>query len=410
VVVFLASSRVYGQNLIQFGKFLRLLKPHTSRSGPESFQLTATLTGQTMKKFSTAAFLLAFASSLASLPSSAEVSTPRSPKMTHCSFLDNAPDQHTVVRGDTLWGISSKFLQHPWCWPQVWDINRDQINHPHWIYPGQIVYLDRAAGRLRLGNPPGAGNGISNVRLSPQIRVENLAQDAIPAIPSHAIEPFLSQPLIVNENELANTPRIIAAEEGHVFLGKGDKAYVRGDLKGDTTFQAFRPGKPLHDPVTKALLGYEAAYLGTLKLNLAAKAENEAHRFTVVTSKEEMGIGDHLIPLPPTPILNFVPHAPAGPVDARVVSVYGGVMQAGQNQIISINRGKKDGIDVGTVLQLSRFGKVIADRTNDKKPIKLPDEQYGTLFVFRVFDNVSYGLIMQVTDAVNVGDVVKSPE
>lgn len=361
-----------------------------------------------MKKFSTAGFLLVFASALTPLSSLAANPSPsmRAMKETRCEFLSNAPDQHLVVRGDTLWGISGKFLQHPWCWPQVWGLNRDQIRDPHWIYPGQIVYLDRVAGRLRLGSPAGT----SNDRMSPRIRVENLPQDAIPAIPSSAIEPFLSQPLIVEEAELKNTPRIVAAEEGHVFLGKGDKAYVRGDLNGNTLFQVFRPGKPLRDPVTKAILGYEAPYLGTVKLDRASKVENEAHRFMVVTSKEEMGVGDHLIPVPPMPIVNFVPHPPAAPIDARVMAVYGGVTQAGQNQIISINRGQKDGLDVGTVLQLSRFGKLIADRTNDKKPIKLPDEEYGTLFIFRVFNNISYGLIMHVTDAVSVGDVVKSPE
>lgn len=362
-----------------------------------------------MKKFSTAGFVLAFAFAAAPSATLAATMTPANPAMTRCEFLPNAPDQHLVVRGDTLWDISSKFLQHPWCWPQVWGLNRDQISHPHWIYPGQIVYLDRAAGRLRLGSPVGA-NGTSDVRLSPRVRIENLGQDAIPAIPSSAIEPFLSQPLIIEENELKDTPRIVAAEEGHVFLGKGDKAYVRGDLKGNTSFQVFRPGKLLIDPVSKAALGYETAYLGTIKLTRAAKAENEAHLFKVVTSKEEMGIGDHLVPLPPTPILNFVPHPPAEPIDARVVSVYGGVTQAGQNQIVSINRGKKDSLDIGSVLHLYNSGRVIADRTNDKKPIKLPDEQYGTLFIFRVFENVSYGLIMQVTDAVNVGDVAKSPE
>jgi nucleoid-associated protein YgaU len=373
------------------------------------FLLIATLNGQTMKKFSTAGFLLVFASALAPLSAFAVTTDLQAIKSTHCTFLANAPDQHLVVRGDTLWDISGKFLQHPWCWPQVWDLNREQIRDPHWIYPGQIVYLDRVAGRLRLGSPTGA-NDASNVRLSPRVRIDNLGENAIPAIPSSAIEPFLSQPLIVDENELKNTPRIIAAEDGHVFLGKGDKAYVRGDLKGNTSFQVFRPGKPLKDPVTKAVLGHEAVYLGTIKLDRAAKVENEAHRFIIVTSKEEMGVGDHLVPVPPMAILNFVPHAPATPIDARVMSVYGGVTQAGQNQIISINRGKQHGIDIGTVLQLSRFGKVIADRTNDKKPIKLPDEQYGTLFIFRVFNNISYGLIMQVTDAVSVGDVVKSPE
>jgi hypothetical protein len=412
-VVFLASSRVYVQNLIQFGKFcMASLQLNNSLWLLIVSIFTATLNGQTMKKFSTAGFILVFASTLAPLSSMAANPSVQAVKSTNCTFLANAPDQHLVVRGDTLWGISGKFLQHPWCWPQVWDINRDQIRDPHWIYPGQIVYLDRVAGRLRLGSPTGSGNaeGTSDVRLSPRIRATNLPQNAIPAIPVGAIEPFLSQPLIVDEDGLKNTPRIIAAEEGRVFLGNGDKVYVRGNLATNTLFQVFRPGKALKDPVTQAVLGYEAAYLGTLKLDRAAKAENEAHRFMVATSKEEMGVGDHLVPVPPIAILNYVPHPPAGPVDARVMAIYGGVTHAGQNQIISINRGKQDGIDVGNVLHLSRFGRVIADRTNEKTPIKLPDEQYGTLFIFRVFNNISYGLIMQVTDAVSVGDVVKSPE
>jgi hypothetical protein len=369
-----------------------------------------------MKKFSTARFILAIAYGFLPLSGlAASLSPEASAPMTQCEFLTNAPDQHVVVRGDTLWGISTKFLQYPWCWPQVWDLNREQIRDPHWIYPGQIVYLDRVAGRLRLGTPSSQGGGsqgagIPTVRLSPQMRIEGLGQDAIPAIPLSAIEPFLSQPLIVEEDELKHAPRIVAAQEGHVFLGKGDKAYVRGDLKDGTSFQAFRPGRPLMDPVTNAVLGYEAAFLGTVKLDRAAKTANEAHRFIVVMSKEEMGVGDQLVLVPPTPILNYVPHSPAAPVDARIVAVYGGVTQAGQNQVVSVNRGKNHGLDVGAVLQLYRFGEIIADRTDNKKLVKLPDEQYGNLFIFRVFNNISYGLIMQVTDAVQIGDIAKSPE
>lgn len=326
-----------------------------------------------------------------------------------CEFLQNAPDQHAVVRGDTLWDISGKFLQHPWCWPQVWGLNRAQIRDPHWIYPGQIVYFDRAAGRLRLGNRAALG-GSPNVRLLPGIRTERLDTDAVPTIAASIIEPFLSQPLVIEEDQFNDTPRIVAAQEGRVFLGKNDKAYVSGDLQGGTSFQAFRPGKPLKDPETKAVLGYEAVYLGTLKLQRAASAANEAHTFTVITSKQEMGVGDRLLPAPPTPIMNYVPHAPENLVAARIVSIYGGVTHAGQNQVVSINRGKNDGIDIGTVLELSRFGQLIRDPADKSKSIKLPDEQYGSLFIFRVFNKISYGLIMQVTDSVQVGDVVKSPE
>lgn len=353
-----------------------------------------------MKKFSTAALVLALGATLAPLRQT--VAAPA------CTFLPNAPDQHLVVKGDTLWDISGKFLEHAWCWPQVWGMNREQIRNPHWIYPGQIVYFDRAAGRLRLGKP--AGDTTAEVRLSPQIRSQGLGTAAIPSIPAGEIEPFLSQPLIVEETELAAAPHVVATQEDRVNIGKNDRAYVRGDLKGATAFQVFRPGQPLKDPDTGAVLGYEAAYLGTVKLVRAGTTPDEASTVLVQSSKQEIGVGDRLVPLPSTPIVNYMPHVPEKPVDGRVVSIYGGVNNAGRNQIITLNRGHADGLDVGTVLQLYRLGRVVADRTDGNKPVKLPDEQYGEVFVFRIFNHLSYALIMNVTEAVQVGDVLKSPE
>lgn len=353
-----------------------------------------------MKNFSTAALVLALSSVFASA---------QALSASRCEFLPNAPDSHVVVRGDTLWGISGKFLQQPWCWPEVWGMNRDEIKNPHWIYPGQIVYFDRAAGRLRLGQVTGAGS-TQDVRLSPQIRMEAMGRQAVPAIAAHVIEPFLSQPLIIEGDEMQSAPRIVATPEDHVYLGRGDRAYVRGELDGGTSFQAFRPGVPLKDPVTKAVIGHEAVFLGTLKLQRKAKEDDEAHTFVIVDSKEEIGVGDRLMPVPPSPILNYMPHRSSQDVDARVVSIYGGVAHAGQNQIVTINRGKNDNIDIGTVLELYRYGPVIADRTDNKAKVKLPDEQYGTLFIFRVFNAISYGLIMQVNNTVQVGDLAKSPE
>ncbi|MBC3875935.1 LysM peptidoglycan-binding domain-containing protein [Undibacterium flavidum] len=364
-----------------------------------------------MKKFSTIA--LAFAFPLAvSVPALAQegVKTPPPALSSKCNFLPDAPDKHVVVKGDTLWGISGKFLQNPWCWPEVWGMNREEIRNPHWIYPKQIVYFDRVNGRLRLANP--VEESVSGItKLSPQTRsVTNGGLDAISAIPNNLIEPYLSQPLIIEKDEFATAPRIVAAPEGRVYMGKGDKIYVRGDLKNGTSFQVFRPGTALKDPDTQAIIGYEAVYIGAVKLERTAKTEDGVDSFNVVTSKEEMGIGDRLVPIPPTPIINYVPHAPEQEVKARVVAVYGGVSFAGQNNIISINRGASSGIDIGTVLELGRYGKIVPDRTNDKKPIRLPDEMYGQLFIFRVFKNISYGLVMQVTDVVSVGDIVRTPE
>ena len=341
-----------------------------------------------------------------------------------CEFLANAPDQHVVVRGDTLWHISGRFLEHPWCWGQVWGMNRDEIRNPHWIYPGQIVYFDRAAGRLRLGRGPGQGadegSGAGDpptVRLSPRVRTEALGQDAVPSIPAALIEPFLAQPLVIEADELNGAARIVATQEQHVFLGKNDKAYVRGELNGGTSFQVFRPGKPLKDPVSGQILGYEAFYLGTLTLQAAARAGSDVHTFSVASAKEEMGVGDQLMPAPPNPIRNYVPHAPEKPVDARVMGIYGGVTHAGQNQVVSVNRGALDGLDDGAVLQLYHYGRTVTDTTAAKgwfgmgqPQVRLPDEMVGSLFIFRVFKHVSYGLIMQVTEPVQVGDVARSPE
>jgi hypothetical protein len=323
-----------------------------------------------------------------------------------------------VVKGDTLWDISGKFLEHAWCWPQVWGLNKQEIKNPHWIYPGQIVYFDRATGRLSLNKPgsDGSGGANGNLRLSPQIRTEGLGKDAIASIPSEIIDPFLSQPLIVSATDLAKQPRIISGNEGHFYLGKDDKVYVRGDLAGGSSFQVFRPGTPLKDPDTGKLLAYEAVYLGTAKLQTEAKAPSDVHTFVIASSKMEMGVGDQLVLAPPTAIRNYVPHQPDTPVSARVIGIYSGVSYAGQNQVVSINRGTLDGLDVGAVLQLYNRGRVVKDTTakasrmGQSPLVKLPDEESGTLFVFRVFKNISYGLIMQVTTPVQVGDVAKSPE
>jgi hypothetical protein len=336
-----------------------------------------------------------------------------------CQFRPDAPDQHKVVKRDTLWDISGAFLEHPWCWPQVWGLNRDEIHNPHWIYPGQIVYFDRKHGRLSL-NKPGADEGAGgepSLRLSPQLRSEALGNDAVPAIPAAAIEPFLTQPLLVEAADLADAPRIVASQDGHLYLGKGDRIYVRGELKGVSAFQVFRRGNALTDPQTGRVLAHEAAYLGTVSLASAAHGDSDVHTFTVTASNQEIGVGDLLLPVPPAPVPNYVPHLPPRQVDARLMSIYSGMSYAGQSQAVTVNRGSLDGLDVGSVLQLYHFGQTVRDRTaaggwfgSSKSTMKLPDEQYGSLFIFRVFKHVSYGLIMQVKEPAQVGDAARSPE
>jgi len=353
-----------------------------------------------MKKFSTAAVILALVSVFTSLSAAQAAAGDK-----QCAFRSNAPDKHVVVKGDTLWGISGKFLERPWCWPKVWGMNREQIRNPHWIYPGQTVYFDRVAGVLRLGTPSVSGD----VRLSPQIRLSD-ESSAIPSIASKDLEPFLTKAMIVEEQQLNTMPRIIATGESRVVLSAGDRAYVRGDLQGADLFRVYRPATAIKDPGTHKIIGYEAAHVGTVRLVRAAKATNEVHAFIVLDIAQEMNVGDYLVPMPPHTIVNYVPHPPETQIEARVASIYGGVINAGQNQAVVINRGKNQGIDVGTVLTLYRYGKVIKDRTNGNKAVKLPEEEYGKLFVFRVFDNVAYALIMEVREPVQIGDAAHTPE
>jgi nucleoid-associated protein YgaU len=338
---------------------------------------------------------------------------------TNCAFRPNAPDQHVVVKRDTLWDISGAFLEHPWCWPQVWGMNRDDIRNPHWIYPGQVVYFDRAHGRLTLDKPGTTPDASAPpvVRLSPQLRTEDLGgNNAVPAIPPGVIEPFLTQPLVVEQQALAGAARIVAAQEDRLYLGEGDRIYVRGALDGATTFQVFRPGKELVDPDTSKVTAYEAAYVGTARLVKEAGPGTDVHTFVVTQSVKEMGVGDRLLPTPPTPLRNYVPHAPARPVAARVMAMASESNYAAQNQVVTVNRGTLDGLDVGAVLQLYHLGQTVADPESKgflgfgKAKLRLPDEQYGELFIFRVFGHVAYGLVMQVTAPVQIGDVAKSPE
>lgn len=336
-------------------------------------------------------------------------------------FRPDAPDQHMVVKGDTLWDISGAFLKSPWRWPEVWGMNRDEIRNPHWIYPGQIIYFDRVHGRLSLTRPAGGGadDGAGEaplLRMSPQLRTEGLGKDAVPAIAPAAIEPFLTQPMIVEPGELAGAPRIAASGEGRLYLGKGDKVYVRGDLKGGTSFQVFRPGAPLRDPDTGSVAAYEAMYLGTVSLLAQARPGVDVHTFALASSNREMGVGDMLLPAPPTPIRSYVPHQPERQVKARVMSLYADTSQAAQSQIVTVNKGSLDGLDIGSVLQLYHYGATVPDPASKgfmglfRTQLKLPDEQFGTLFIFRVFGHVSYGLIMQVTAPVKAGDLAISPE
>ena len=319
----------------------------------------------------------------------------------------NAPETYTVVPGDTLWDISSKFLKRPWRWPELWGMNRDQVGNPHLIYPGQVLKLVKSGGtaQLKVSEAGAGGNGADNgtVKLNPRIRATD-SLGAIPSIPSNVIEPFLSRPLIVEQGQLATAPRVVATQEGRLYTGTGDVVYVRG-LQGKAAtagYSVYRPAKPLTDPETGKVIAYEAQYLG----NVEQTREGDPATFKVTQAKEEIGVGDRLVPSEALNSVNFSPREANQDIDGRVMSIYGGgVDQAGSNMVIALNRGKNQGVQRGFVLRLFRYGDTIVDKTTEKpEKIRLPDEAYGYVFVFRVFDNVSYGLIVNSRNSARVGD------
>ncbi|MGH6612402.1 MAG: LysM peptidoglycan-binding domain-containing protein [Burkholderiaceae bacterium] len=320
----------------------------------------------------------------------------------------NAPERYTVKSGDTLWDLSGMYLTSPWRWPELWGMNKTQIRNPHLIYPGQTLLLVRDGGRARLqladGTEPGVG------RLEPRIRDIGSDRVAISAIPNNLIEPFLSRPLVLDARGLADSPRIVGTQEGRVFVGRGDEAYARG-IQDDAivNYNVYRPLKPLYDPddkVRKNPIAYEAFYLGTAN----KIGGGEIAKMRIDSSKQEIGVGDRLLPFERQEIITYVPKRPDSPIDARVISIYGGVRYAGGGQIITLSRGSDEGVSSGDVLQLWRTGETVLDRTAAKREfIKLPDEQIGLAFVFRTFPGISYALIQRGTKSVEVGDRASNP-
>ena len=325
-------------------------------------------------------------------------------------LIDNAPDQHLVVKGDTLWGISAQFLKDPWRWPEIWRMNREQIKNPNLIYPGDVIVLDYDA----------AGNPILRVlqraqdgKLRPQIYSENITQ-AIPPIPPNVIDPFISEPLVVEVNGLESAARIVATQQDRVFLGEGDKAYVENADPSRQNWQIYRNGKAMLDPDypdqnpanPQHVLGYEAVYLGTAKQVIPGNPAT----FEIQTSKQEIGRGDRLVASVNPQLTAFIPHKPDFLVDGRIISIYGGIGSAGRGSIVSLNRGTKNGLEIGHVLAIERNRTIVERNENDTKvSIQIPLERIGLAFVFRTFDYISYALIVQSEGTVEANDVVRTP-
>ena len=321
----------------------------------------------------------------------------------------DAPSVYTVVKGDSLWDISGRFLTQPWLWPEIWQVN-PQIENPHLIYPGDQIGLEYVDGQPRLslsrnGSAPYRASPGSDGRLQPRIRSTPL-ESAIPAISLDAIEGFLVHNRVVNPVTLDQAPYVIEGDDERLVLGAGDQLYVRGVLPQSASFNYVRRGPLYIDPDTDEVLGQEATYIG---MGTTIAQHEDVATMSVIESREEIQITDRVLPTEERRLAStFFPSGPDGEVEGEIISVFSGVTQVGQYDVVVLNQGAREGLVVGNVLAIFRKGALARDRLAGET-IQLPSERAGILMVFRTFEKLSYGLVLTTERPLSVGDEVRSP-
>lgn len=370
----------------------------------------------------------------------------------------DAPQTYVVRAGDTLWDIAGRYLREPWYWAEIWQANPG-IDNPNLIYPGDVLELTMVDGQPRVRvarggeTTTGSRDGMRVVRLSPQVRVSSL-KAAVPTISISSIAPFLTQPYVADSDQIKRAAYVVGFPDEHIVAGLHDSIYVRRiDSNIDTRFQALRPGDALRDPDTNEILGYEAVFVA----NLTLERTGDPAKLQVTRAEREVSIGDRVIPAALEQSLeNFFPRpAPPG-TKGRILTVLNGVSQIGQFDVVTINRGTRDRIEVGHVFEAFIGGTRERDQvrggsfaTNwrDESPFSTdfwfgrdqvrqgwrmnepdaaplpphvefrrensqyfkPFERAGILMVFRTFERVSFALVMNTYRAINVGDWVAPP-
>ena len=327
----------------------------------------------------------------------------------------NAPDTYVVKHGDTLWGIAKVFLRDPWFWPEIWQIN-PQIKNPHWIYPGDTLHLVFIDGQPKLVLQPGLERG-NGARVLPRVRSQAL-EAAVTTIPYETVAAFMSKPSVIEKNQIKNAPYVLATRDQHIVMSDGDTLYARGFKKPvdlGMHYNVVHVGAELRDPDDKTILGYNGVFTGTGHVTRVG----DPATLIMTESTRETYPGDKLFPGDIDVPLDFIPSPPRTRIDGSIIAVSDGVTVIGQYQVVVINRGARDGLVPGNVLAVSHAGASIRDTVSkgylggvsdvfDKK-VRLPDYRVGTFMVFKTFDRMSYGLIMEATDVIQVLDRVGSP-
>ncbi len=335
--------------------------------------------------------------------------------LTPVPLAAGAPDEYVVQRGDTLWDIAETFLDDPWYWPEVWYVN-PQVENPHLIYPGDVLALVTIDGRTRITTLRG-----SAYRLSPSARITPL-DDAITSIPYEQIAAFLSRGMVLERSQIEQLPYILATRGNRMIAAAGNDVYVRGGepTTPGTRFSVVHVGDELVDPDDNRVVGYQGLFIGEGALTRGG----DPATVTLTDTNREALAGDRLVPETVDIPLNFFPKAPEVDIDGRIISVVDGVSLIGQYQVIVMNRGARDGLAPGDVLTVFQAGETVRDRYANRsflstgngilgglggEKVKLPDEEAGTVMVFKVYDRIGYGLVMEATSDIHVLDAVRSP-
>lgn len=315
-------------------------------------------------------------------------------------LAEGHPDKYTVQDGDTLWDIAATFLRDPWYWPEVWYVN-PQIENPHLIFPGDVLSLVYIGGQPRVTTTMRG----PAYRMSPAARATPLSE-AVTAIPYEQISSFLSKGLVLEKAQVERMPYIVAARGDHMIAAAGNDIYVRGGAAAQpgTRYSVVHIGEQLRDPDDNDVVGYQGIYVGE---GLLARGGDPATVALTDTNREALN-GDRLLPETVDIPLNFFPKAPDFPVDGRIISVVDGVSMIGQYQVVVMNRGARNGLAPGDILSVFQTGEVVKDRVEGGK-VKLPDEEAGTVMVFKVYDRIGYGLVMEATEPIHVLDAVRNP-
>ena len=354
--------------------------------------------------------LQAAADAAGSQHASAATAEPSGRNASRVALAANAPDSYVVKPGDTLWGIARTFLRDPWYWPEIWQAN-PQVENPHLIYPGDVLHLIYVEGQPRIVLERG-----DTVHVGPRLRSEP-RETAIKTVPFQTVAAFMSKPSVLSMEQINAAGYLLASRDDHEAIAEGNTVYARG-LPGAALgmrYTIIHVGNALRDPDDNSIVGYSGIYTGSGRVT----RDGDPTSLIVTESAQESEPGDKLLPSNLDVALDFMPSPPSRPVSARIMAVTDGGDVIGQYGVVVINRGARDGLKAGNVLTVYQAGALVADQEKKgflngsnkafAEKVRLPDESTGTFMVFKTYERISYGLIMEAKDLIHLKDRVSSP-